>query len=335
VRNLVRGRFLRFAWWTRTALAAALITLASSTLAAPALAQLGSRSSEAERLFREGRALVDKGDFANACPKFAESEKLDPAPGTLLSLADCEEREKHLIKAKEHYTLAASGFPKNDPRRAFATGRAQAIEKRLAHPTFRLAADAPVDAAVTINDAPLARSDLGVATTMDPGEVRVKVTAPGRQEKLAVVTLGEGESKTIEVEVGAPVPVTPTKPVEANASLTTQAPSSRTDIKRTVAFVSLGVGGASLIVGGVTAVLAASKASTVKDHCDENYLCDSEGVSAASSGRLFAPLSTVTLIAGVVLVGAGTYLYLTSGKRAQSQQKASALMQALSLGGTF
>lgn len=303
----------------------------------PALAQqAGSRSSEAERLFREGRSLVDKGDFANACPKFAESEKLDPAPGTLLSLADCEEREKHLVKAKEHYTLAASGFPKNDPRRAFATGRAQAIEKRLSHPTFRLPPDAPADTVVTINDAPLPRSDLGAATTMDPGEVRVKVAVVGRQDKVVVVTLGEGESKTIDIEPGPPVPVTvePTpKPSSAsNATLTTASPS-RTDTKRTIAFVALGVGGASLIVGGVTGVLAASRASTVKDHCDDNYICDSEGVSAASSGRLFAPLSTVTLIAGVVLVGAGAYLYLTSGKREKTQPKAGALLRALSVGG--
>src|SRR5258706_13365787 len=35
----------------------------------------------AEALFREGRALSDAGDIAGACPKFRESDRLDPAVG--------------------------------------------------------------------------------------------------------------------------------------------------------------------------------------------------------------------------------------------------------------
>ena len=46
----------------------------------------------AEWLFREGRALMKKGDFAPACAKLAESQRLDPAVGTLMNLAECEER---------------------------------------------------------------------------------------------------------------------------------------------------------------------------------------------------------------------------------------------------
>jgi hypothetical protein len=80
----------------------------------------------------------------------------------------------------------------------------------------------------------------------------------------------------------------------------------------------MGVGAASLLVGGVSGVLAVGKASTVKEHCDGDYLCDQEGVDAASSGRLLAPLSTVTLIAGAGLVGVGAYLYFTRPGRAKS-----------------
>ena len=82
-----------------------------------------AHAQDADKLFKEARRLVEAGDYAHACPMFAESERLEPAPGTLLNLADCEKNVGQLVSAQEHYRLAASGFPKNDPRRAFCAKR--------------------------------------------------------------------------------------------------------------------------------------------------------------------------------------------------------------------
>jgi hypothetical protein len=49
-------------------------------------------SAAAEALFREGRDAAKHGDLETACADFAESQRLDPAPGTLLNLAECEEK---------------------------------------------------------------------------------------------------------------------------------------------------------------------------------------------------------------------------------------------------
>jgi hypothetical protein len=305
--------------------------------AAPPVADAAAtRASDAERLFREGRTAMEAGDLVHACPKFAESEKLDPAPGTLLSLADCEERARSFVRAREHYQLAASGFPKKDPRRAFATGRAQAVEKRVAHVTLRLSGDAPADASVRLGETVVPRSDLGTSTAIDPGDVQVKVSAPGRKDNAFIVTFAEGETKDVACELGAPETAraeasTATAPVPSPADDRVSASSS--DPRLTVSYVLLGLGAASLIVGGVSGVLAAGKAGTVKDHCDASSACDQEGVDAASAGRFLAPLSTVTLIAGAVLAGAGAYFFFASAKGHKAPP--TALLQALQLRGTF
>src|SRR5512145_2755140 len=54
--------------------------------------QAGSDRVTARSLFDEARALVAAGKVADACPKFEESQRLDPGPGTLFNLADCYER---------------------------------------------------------------------------------------------------------------------------------------------------------------------------------------------------------------------------------------------------
>jgi tetratricopeptide (TPR) repeat protein len=61
----------------------------------------------AQALFKQGRDAAKRGDHATACEKFAESYRLDPAPGTLLNLGDCKERLGMLASAWQYYTAAA------------------------------------------------------------------------------------------------------------------------------------------------------------------------------------------------------------------------------------
>jgi hypothetical protein len=56
----------------------------------PAVVAAQSRSSFAEGLFTEGKALMQAGDYEAACPKLSESDRLEPALGTKLNLASCE-----------------------------------------------------------------------------------------------------------------------------------------------------------------------------------------------------------------------------------------------------
>lgn len=98
---------------------------------APAMARAdGADREAADALFREGRLAADVGNYAVACPKFAESYRLDPAPGTLLNLGDCEENQGELALAQRHFRQLYDELPVADERKAIAGARARAVENR-------------------------------------------------------------------------------------------------------------------------------------------------------------------------------------------------------------
>ena len=53
----------------------------------------------AQALFDQGRDLMRQNKHAEACPKLAESNRLDPAIGTLFHLADCYEQSGRVASA--------------------------------------------------------------------------------------------------------------------------------------------------------------------------------------------------------------------------------------------
>ena len=99
-------------------------------------ASAGTSQRAAEALFVDAKRLIEKGSYADACAKFAESQRLGPAPGTLLNLADCYEKNGQLASAWFAFR-AATTASEQIGRTAWAeqsSARARLLEPRLPTP---------------------------------------------------------------------------------------------------------------------------------------------------------------------------------------------------------
>src|SRR5260221_14727974 len=102
-----------------------------------------SDPAAAEQLFLAGRAAMQQGSLETACQRFAESQRLDPAAGTLINLADCLERRGLIASSWQRWKEALDDLRKDDDRRAQGGSRMARLEGRLPRPELRLAAGAP------------------------------------------------------------------------------------------------------------------------------------------------------------------------------------------------
>ena len=75
--------------WSVCACACLLSTLTASRIARAQVS--AEEKATAEAVFEEGMHLIKKGNFAEACPKFELSQRVEPAVGTMLYLAECYE----------------------------------------------------------------------------------------------------------------------------------------------------------------------------------------------------------------------------------------------------
>jgi hypothetical protein len=109
----------------RAALALTALGLAA---ASPARADPAADAQRADALFQQGKDAMGRGDLATACTDLGESERLDPAAGTLLNLAEREERSGKRADALAHVREALGMLPPDDFSVPFAKKRVAELE---------------------------------------------------------------------------------------------------------------------------------------------------------------------------------------------------------------
>jgi hypothetical protein len=273
-----------------------------------------------EVLFKDGNALAAAGKYAEACPKLAESQRLEPAVGTQFNLADCYE---HLGKTATAFALfndvahiarAAGKFE----RERSAKDRASALVSRLARLRLNVTAPAPGEE-IRIDGAVVPRDKWSAGEPIDPGAHQIVASAPSRTSWTGSVDSAEGKIGELTVpELIDPSPK-PGTPLDGGGK-----PASST--QRTIAIALGGVGVAGLAVGAIAGAMAISSRSKAEEACPEatyHFRCPTnESTDDWNAATSAGNVSTVGFILGGVALAAAGVLWFTAPSSKKSNSTA-------------
>lgn len=284
---------------------------ASLVLLAAALASHDARADDvdaaAEALFEDARHLMADHHYAEACGKLAASQRLDPGLGTLLNLADCHEKTGQTASAWADFREAAglARAARQYDREAVARARAASLEARLARLTLVVAKNEGTNGFEVLRDGlRMDRALFGVALPIDPGPHVIEARAPGKIPYSALIDVPRDKPARVSLRIP--------KLAEAPAAVAAARVAEHRAARRTFGYVALGAGVASLAAGSLLAVRALAQNTASASHCREISRCDADGVRLRDDAFTSARWSTVTFVAGAVLLGGGAALVLTA-----------------------
>jgi serine/threonine-protein kinase len=317
-----------------------IVLLAMCAVFTPAivLAQSAQDKADAEALFNAGKAALAQNNFAEACPKLAESQKRDPAIGTALYLAECYERSGKMASAWALFHQAEDmANQRHDNRAPIAKARAdRLVPSKLVVTT---GADTP-GLEVRRDGERISSVQFGLATPVDGGRHVIVATAPGKktfewtgevpeQRGMVTVTIPPLEAAQTTPIATATVTV-PNPPVTATVTV----PSVPTTTPPPADSGSGGLGGgkiAGLVVGavglavigvGTTMGLVANgnyqATSSAPDNCTTAGCPTQAGANDRNSAKTLADLSTGVFIGGSIALVGGLVLFLVLPKPAKT-----------------
>jgi hypothetical protein len=307
--------------------------LATVAGAVPARADSDGDKALAAKLFKQGRDAISAGKLDEACTRFEQSFKLDPAIGTKLNLADCLERKGLLAAAYRLFDEAANEAAKGrkEGRESFARERAEALAKQLVRVEVSIADPSVKGLKVTIADVVVAKEAWGVPRYLAPGVIEVEVSAFGYEPFHTTIEGRAGEVRKIEVPALPRAEIEthgPGKPETDKGLPTVTQPGAGVDTgvvstehrrpSRTGAYV-VGAVGVALIGTSVGLGFAARSKFRGADCGSKAGLpdgvCSPMGQTTTDDARMLADVGTGVAIAGAVAVGVGVYLWIRAGRR--------------------
>jgi len=286
----MKNRFVTFSTFLVWFLAA------SFALAAPSFAE----RREAQKLAREGKALVQKKKWKKAAKKFKKADNLNPAPSYKLSMAKMLIELDDLVQAGDVLSEAAASTPRQwQEKKAVKDAQKLLEEVEELIPTIEVTIVEPTDDEVTVQ---IDGEDFEVsdgAVSYNPGRYEVTATAPGYKAFNKSVTLQEGDQKEVTVSL-----------LSAGPAEDAEEGSTGDGFGRMPAYIGWGVGVVGLGVGigfGVAAITTTNEVLILYE-CQSGQ-CPREAEADLDRAKLNGNLSTAGFVIGLAGLGAGTVLF--------------------------
>jgi hypothetical protein len=292
--------------------------LAQAHAQEPAAPEPSAAAASAEEEFEQAREAYHSGQFEPALQLLQQLYDETGSPNAHLFLARCHRELGNLIEAYQHMTLTVSeASAKTGEEERYAATR-DAAARELAELSARvglvtvLLTEQPKDVDVTVAGRSVASNRLGSPIPVDPGQVSVRVTAPGFEPVVRTLDVAAGENKALAIslsakppdEPAAPEPPAPApKPPEAS-------PEQPAPWVRTAGFFVAAVGVAGILTFAAAGATAEGKYSTLERECGDSRCTDPDMEDVVDSGRTFDTVANVGLIVGAAGLAIGGTMIL-------------------------
>jgi serine/threonine-protein kinase len=299
--------------------------------AAAAAQATAEQKAAAEALFDAAVESMKDGHYAEACPKLENSQRIDPGLGTLLYLGECYEKVGRTASAWAIFREAESqAEASGQSRRAKAAHEHIAkLEPELAYLTIEVAEGTRSLPGLHIkrDGVEAGTGIIGAAVPLDPGPVKVDVTAPEHESFSVTVKLLPRARQTVLIPTLAAVeaphgadasapPVT-TAPSETPPPLASPPPppppaepSNPGGTQRVIGVVVGSAGVVGLAAGGYFGLAAISAEKKADRECSPTECAEALGKGHSDDAHHDATLSNVTFAVGGGLLAAGAVIYL-------------------------
>lgn len=271
--------------------------------------------ASARQLFAE--ALRDERDrrFDVALDGFRRVRDVRDTAPVEYRIATCLEGLGRLAEAMSAYEAAirlTEGDASGADVAAGSQERVDALSRRVAHLHVALSTHAPADAAIRVDGKARGSGDI----VLDPGSHRVEATATGAIPFQSDIALPEGGSLSLTVPLDAVIAPAPTLPVpdERREGASSAATTSTT----TWGWIGIAAGGVLTAASVVSFVLRENDIRTANRDCPGGGCVgsiDGEALSATNRARVEGPLGYAFGGAGLLAVGLGAYLVVSSPGR--------------------
>jgi hypothetical protein len=291
--------------------------------------EAADRKAQAQRLFAEGQAALDKEDIASGCALMRTSLELFAVANSLFIVAQCDDRDGKLNLALEHWKLGLSVLDAKDKRAPVVNKSIEDLGVRIPRVRIMVSSkDEPLD--VLLDDEVVPKNKLETPIFIDPGKHVITFRKEGHEDRRVEVLLDERERTEVIAELGKAIV---TIPVPTTSGSTKPPPPPGMPPMKLGGFVALGIGGAALLGATITGGIVLANHSTIAEQCTNKVCANGVPNDLIQSQKSLVPLNAVFWGVGIAGAAAGTVMLVLSSRKTEEKKAVTVAPLFLNNGG--